>query len=338
MSKNKKNIFAIYKTAILCFIGLVMSILGGCWTSADEPIWGDYLRPNEDPGEYLENDLTNYKYVTGVTIQGTELLRVEDPEDDGNGAWNLQKPNNYHESTLDLNEVVVSADSQYVYVYAALKNRYYASVESAINDSGFREVYVGVFFGVPNAAPTATNFCMNSPADSANRTLPLSMGPGFYCTNVQLVMSVGVIGSTYPNMGCAIDPLKWDVFDNTAIYSRITTTNNLIRTPVGFRNTSPVFAFKIERGSILPAGTYKLTMFTYGWEDYGQAVSCPGYNGYLRTVTGFAGTWNFGAGGSANLSRTRRCADLLIPTVSAQSNVLVSRIMLDSDFYSITLP
>ncbi len=344
-----KNFGLIQVAGLVMGVALLFSFMS-CQMIADQIItpvdsahaYGTFARNGEDPGEFLASEITNQKYIsndTSLVIQGSKLLTVEDPNGDDNGAGNLTYPSAFKKQVLDLNEVVVSADSTNLYFYIAMANRYYVTPADALKSAGFRYAFIGIFLGKASASPTQTNFGVIAPADSSHSAYSENYEPGFYASGVDVQYAITVLGQTTPNIGTFLDIQNWkDGSASSATVLYTLTTNDLIRTAAGFPNTSPVFAFKVPRGSALTAGDWKLMMYTYGWEDYGLTTCYPGNNGYLRTITGFSAQWNFGAGGSANIPNTRKCADLLANDYTSQTNILLSRSMPASKFQSITLP
>jgi hypothetical protein len=301
------------------------------------PPYGTFLREGEDPGFI---SYSNYQTIySGLTIQGTLLLTVEDPAFDDNGYGNIRYGTAYKPGIFDVNEVKISADANYIYVYVAMRGKQYGSIEIAKNNGGWLFANIALFFGKTNSSPTVTNVGFHSPLDGAGTgggpTGPLSAN--LYTTNVDLYYGAAVIGNTKPNSGGV-----WIVsnFWTTSTANRLATitTNDIIRVPVGPLGGSTTIAFRIPRVGDLANSGSKWWVFigVQGWEDYGLDTPCPTYNGHLRSIEPYASPYNFrAADGNLNVAKF---VDLVIRDPSRQANICSNRIIDASDMFEITLP
>jgi len=348
---NKLFLYNIFIGSIFLLIISCSYIADVFQTQTSEPLYQEPvrigLRTNDDPGRTYNSTyqyvLSNLFTIEGgkkklLNIEGTVLIDVLDPMGDDKGAGNLQYPKNYEEGTLDMHEVIVSADSNYVYIYTALLNRVYNSKSTADQSAGFLRVLLCAYFGKEGDTEGLTNFGTYSPADGSHAKLMAYLSPGFFTSNVAVKYTAAYIGSTTPYLGALTDNRFSATTSNQALISLIS-TNELIRTSYDVMNgVSTVFAVKIPRGNVLTSGKWKFIMITYGWEDYGLPTCYPGNNGYFRDIIGYAGSWAFGAGGSPKIPYTRKCADLLNNESINQSNILVSRFIDKNQMFDLNLP
>ena len=324
---------------------LVVFVLSGCQIVADflktkpgenEPIYGTFTRPGEDPGYITFSNEQNI--YSGLTIQGTLLASGMDPAFDDNGGGNIRYGNAYKPGIFDVNEWKISADANYIYVYVAMRGKQYGSVEIAQNNGGWLFTMVSIFFGKTNDSPTVTNVGFHSPQDGSGTSggPTGSLSANLYTTNVQLYYGAAVIGPTAPNSGGV-----WIVsnFWTTSTANRLATikTNDIFRVPVGFIGGSTTIAFRIPRVGDLANSGEKWLVFigVQGWEDYGLSTPCPTYNGHLRGLSPYASAYDFRAIGTQDVSKF---VDLVIANPSRQSNVCYSKIIDASDMIEITLP
>jgi hypothetical protein len=335
------------------YILLVFSILllASCWTETLEPAYKDtsYLRPGEDPGQ---GGYTNYQTLTSsnnsfITVQGTVLATINDPDgDDYERGW-MTYPSAYNKGCLDIHQVIISADANFVYFYVCLQDRVYNSVANAQSTTGFRWLLMGAWFGTNSSAPVGlnskgagTNLAFYSPQDTGNRDKLESMSTLLTTPDVQILYGLGVSGMTTPVFGALWDQsyaVTATAGGNKDLLSKVS-NDFLYDAGYNYPNISTVFAFKVYRSSILTAGDWKITLITFGWEDYAVTSAYPGNNGYLRTITGYSGQYTPGVGGSANVAASKKVMDLLAPSVAIQSNIMVSGKIAASNWISITLP
>jgi hypothetical protein len=336
------------------YILLIFSILllSSCWTDSLEPAFHDpsfYLRPGEDPGQGL---YTNYQTLSSsnnsfITVQGTILATINDPDgDDHERGW-MTYPTAYNAGCLDIHQVVISADAEFVYFYVCLQDRIYNTVSAAQNSPGFRWLLMGAWFGTNSASPVGlnskgagTNLAFYAPADTSHRDRLENMSTFLTTPDVQICYGLGVSGSATPIFGSIWDQALAVTTGGAGYVGRITMNSNdfLYNDGYTFPNISTVFAFKVYRASILPAGDWKVTLLTFGWEDYGLSDCYPGNNGYLRDISGYSSAYTPGVGGSAHIAASKKVMDLLAPTEAAQSNIIVSGQIAASNWISITLP
>lgn len=335
------NIKSISARMLLCAALLAGSLVVSC-ALPDGYDYGSQLRYLEDPGN---PDYTNFQTVTGVTnlvIQGTQLLSIDDPVGDTYGNGELRWPPFYRvTNVLDLNQVIVSADSNYIYFYVAMLNRDYQNPELALEGAGFRWLMLGGFLGQVDASPAQPDAELYSPEDDGNYSSQYWMATGLSITNVNLVYGFGLFGKASPVMGAMWDMsfARTDVLGGNVVDI---TTNDLVRTPVIYPDVSTVLAFRLARMtngvSILPGGTWKLMLYTYGWEDYGRADAYPGKNGLLRqTVLGDGREYQFGRG-TNTVGGLARVADYLAPTKTQQVTVLNQKVIDASMMLNLVLP
>jgi hypothetical protein len=263
-----------------------------------------------------------------------------DPIFDDNGYGNLRYGTVYKPGIFDANEVKISADANYIYVYVAMRGKQYESIEDYNNNGGWRYTLISLFFGKTNSSPKVTNVGFHSPKDKAatgaGPTGPLSAN--LYTTNVDLYYGAAVIGNTKPNSGGV-----WIVsnFWTESTENRLATitTNDIFKVPVvGPSGGSTTIAFRIPRVGDLAESGSKWWIFIgiHGWEDYGEPVACPTYNGRLRGINPYASQYEFKAvDGNLNVAKF---VDLVIKDPSRQADICSNRIIDASDMFEITLP
>ncbi len=341
------------------FFSLVY-MLGGCnllLTEVDlnkQPKWGNFIRSGEEPSK---TDYTNYQYVTITNIQGNVLLNINDPQGDDNGTGELVYPFNYWKGILDMHQVIISADSNYIYFYIALQNKDFGGIEVARNNGGWLFTAVFIFLAKQTNNASNTNIIVYSPNDgtgSGGGTYGL-LNPRLFTKDMDVVYGIGVLGSTTPMIGAIWDvsnvlsgPLDSKNKNLTNIF-----TNDVIRVPLDYNAYlktgdpslfSTTVAFRVPRvGALSNSGTWSVIMFTFGWEDYGESYTYPGNNGHLREIFKYPGVYDFGGGDRKEF--IPRVADLLTTGNQGQilSNIVTNAgqgfaVINPSDVPSITLP
>ncbi|MGC8964263.1 MAG: glucodextranase DOMON-like domain-containing protein [Brevinematia bacterium] len=337
------------KFYLLLLLGVVGFVISSCQmiaenlgllstTDTNAPVYGTFLRAGEDPGFItFSNDQT---IDSNLTIQGTVLIDTMDPAFDDNGYGNIRYGTAYRPGIFDVNQVKVSADANYIYVYVAMRGKQYGSVEVAKNNGGWLFANIAIFFGKTNSSPNVTNVGFYSPQDGGGTSggPTGSLSANLYTTNVELYYGAAVIGNTKPNSGGV-----WIVsnFWTTSDANRLTniTTNDILSKSltVGYFGTTTI-AFRIPRvGDLANSGSkWWVFMGVQGWEDYGLDTPCPTVNGHLRSIGPFASQYDFRAvDGNLNVPKF---VDLVINNPSRQAIICSNRIIDASDMFEITLP
>jgi hypothetical protein len=324
----------IKRFLLLVSLGLLVSFVSGCWSEPVGHIYEKGLREEEDPGSKGD---TNYQLMVSnfVTIEGTELLRVLDPDGDDKGDGTLRFPTSAIDGVFDIHEVVVSADSSNVYFYFAMQERNYGSPsQAAENVAGFRQLFLGVVFAnaVTNDGNPKIQFY--SPGDGKQDHLDTLVS----IADTDMDYGIGMVGTTSNYGGYFFD--AWETASPTA---SIRTVSNIApgkvtRTSYDYLSgISTVFAFSVPRGTSLTSGTWKLFMFAYNWEDYGLTDCYPGNNGHLRENTGATPTgYSFGSTSGTFI----RMADIVTDPANSdrQAEIFTSKQATASDMFSVVLP
>jgi hypothetical protein len=298
------------------------------------PPYGTFLRAGEDPGFI---SYSNYQTIySGLTIQGTLLLTVEDPIFDDNGYGNIKYGTFYKPGIFDVNEVKISADANYIYVYVAMRGKQYESIEMYNNNGGWQFALISLFFGKTNSSPRVTNVKFTVTLNDAGGEE--GQNAKLYTTNVDLYYGAAVIGNTKPNSGGVWTVSNAGNQSPSSVLATIT-TNDIFKVPVvGPSGGSTTIAFRIPRvGGLAESGSkWWIFIGIHGWEDYGEPTPCPTYNGHLRYILPFASQYDFRAvDGNLNVAKF---VDLVIRDPSRQANICSNRIIDASDMFEITLP
>jgi len=298
------------------------------------PPYGTFLREGEDPGFI---SYSNYQTIySGLTIQGTLLLTFEDPIFDDNGYGNIRYGTVYKPGIFDANEVKISADANYIYVYVAMRGKQYDSIEMYNNNGGWQYALISLFFGKTNSSPRVTNVKFTVTLDDAGGEE--GQNAKLYTTNVDLYYGAAVIGNTKPNSGGVWTVSNAGNQSPSSVLATIT-TNDIFKVPVvGPSGGSTTIAFRIPRVGDLANSGSKWWIFIgiHGWEDYGLPTPCPTYNGRLRYILPYASLYEFRAV-DRNLD-VAKFVDLVIRDPSRQANICSNRIIDASDMFEITLP
>jgi len=271
---------------------------------------------------------------TSIPIQGTIVLLVNDPDGDDNGAGTITYPSNCSPGIFDIHQFVISADSDYLYFYVAMKARSCFQVSNNQNATGFYGLFLGTYFGKLQY-PASTNesyLGTTSPNDGVTWNQRSMLSPGLRTTNVSIQYSACVFGSGSPNIGVVTASTNFFT-QTTDGYNMLITTNDILSTG----NNSTIYAWRIARGTQFTSGDWLFTAFSFSWEDYGVVKCCPGVEGYLSPIEPTSEPGAFGCG-SQYIHTFPLCVDI-ISTNGNQNTLLDSTNWIwDKDFIPVTLP
>ncbi len=327
-------------------------LLMGCnmlLTKVDEDKkWGNFLRTGEEKNN---TGYTNYQVIDTniINIQGQIILDLLDPDGDEKGRGKLYPGFEYREGILDIHHVIVSADNNYIYFYVALQNKD-GLFET---EAQWKLSLIMVFLAKPQAPSSIVSLVVNSPSDenALEKKLGDTLDSRLILQGMDVKYGIGVVGGKPVNLGAV-----WDVpqvfndlqgGNGSQNITNLTVQDNVIFVPRDYKKYlqtgnsswfSTVVAFKVPRvGDLASSGSWKLVLFTYGWEDYGpaQPEATPGFNGHLRKIEYFTtpnnpNPWIFGVNELGLENEEARVSDLL--TTNDQIAILSRKTNLGSPF------